>query len=235
MIVSAIIPVAGLGKRFGGETPKQFLKIADKSVIEITLRKFISVEEINTGVVVVSEKEKASSQIQFSKIKGFDQKFSIISGGIERQDSVYNGLQNIPPDTDIVVVHDGVRPLVSSQLIRNSIKSAQENGACIAALPVKDTIKRVHKSVVRETILRDNLWQVQTPQTFRYSILLEAHEKARKANFYSTDESALVEWSGHQVTVIPGEPENIKITTPDDLNLGKLYYNNTRKGAKSQR
>ena len=235
MIVSAIIPVAGLGKRFGADTPKQFLKIADQSIIEITLRKFISVEEINTGVVVVSEKEKASSQIHFTKIEGFDQKFSIISGGIERQDSVYNGLQNIPPETDIVVVHDGVRPLVSSRLIRNSIKSAQENGACIAALPVKDTIKHVHNSVVRETIPRENLWQVQTPQTFRYSILMQAHEKARKANFYSTDESAIVEWCGHQVTVIPGEPHNIKITTPADLDLGRLYYDNTRKGAKSQR
>lgn len=223
MIVSAIIPVAGLGKRFGGKTPKQFLKIADQSIIEITLRKFISVEEINTGVVVVSEKEKSSSQIQFSNIKGFDQKFSIISGGIQRQDSVFNGLQNISPETDIVVVHDGVRPLVSSRLIRNSIKSAHENGACIAALPVKDTIKRVQNSMVQETIPRENLWQVQTPQTFKYSLLMQAHEKARKANFYSTDESALVEWSGHQVTVIPGEPHNIKITTSDDLNLCRYY------------
>ena len=224
MVVSAIIPVAGQGKRFGGKTPKQFLKIGGQPIIEITLQKFISLDEINHGVVVVAESEIDSSRNLFRHIDGFDEKFKIISGGVERQDSVYSGIKNIPPDTDIVVVHDGVRPLVSSQLISKSIQTAVETGACIAALPVKDTIKRVKHGTVLETIPRDRLWQVQTPQTFKYSILREAHEKARETDFYSTDESALVEWNGHPVKIILGEYSNIKITSTVDLELSRLLY-----------
>jgi 2-C-methyl-D-erythritol 4-phosphate cytidylyltransferase len=224
MIVAAIIPVAGQGKRFGGKTPKQFLKIGDQTIIEITLKKFISLARINYGVVVVPESEKISAEKLFSKFDGFDRKFIVANGGIERQDSVYNGLKKIPPGTDIVVVHDGVRPLVSSRLIRNSINSAIKTGACIAALPVKDTIKRVKNDTVLETIPREHLWQVQTPQAFRYSILMDAHEKASEEKFYSTDESALVEWSGHPVSIVPGEHQNMKITTAADLELCRLYY-----------
>jgi 2-C-methyl-D-erythritol 4-phosphate cytidylyltransferase len=229
MIVSAIIPVAGQGKRFGEKTPKQFLEIGGQSIIEITLRKFVSIAEINYGVVVVSDKARSQSESHFQNIDGFNKKFKIISGGIERQDSVYNGLKQIPPETDIVVVHDGVRPLVSSQLICNSIKSAVETGACIAALPVKDTIKRVKKDTVLETIPREHLWQVQTPQAFSYSLLMEAHEKAKDEHFYSTDESGLVEWSGHAVKIIPGEDQNIKITTAADLELCRLFYKDAAK------
>jgi 2-C-methyl-D-erythritol 4-phosphate cytidylyltransferase len=226
MIVSAIIPVAGQGKRFGGDTPKQFLKIGNQTVIEVTLNKFITLAEIDYGVVVVNESERSTLEDQFSQIDGFDQRFSIIDGGLERQDSVYNGLKNIPPGTDIVVVHDGVRPLVSSRLIGNSIQIAKNTGACIAALPVQDTIKRVKSYIVQETISRKDLWQVQTPQTFQYEILMDAHEKARKENYYSTDESALVEWNGHPVTITPGEHQNIKITTSADLELCRYYYQN---------
>jgi len=224
MTVSAIIPVAGQGKRFGGKTPKQFLKIGEQSIIEMTLKKFISLADINHGVVVVPENEIDFSEKIFRQIIGFDQKFKITSGGEERQDSVFNGLNKIPPDTDIVVVHDGVRPLVSSQLISQSIKTAIKTGACIAALPVKETVKRVENGTVIETIPRDQLWQVQTPQTFKYSVLKEAHERARMMTYYSTDESALVEWNGHPVSVIPGEFKNIKITTTADLELARLLY-----------
>jgi len=136
MIVSAIIPVAGQGKRFGGETPKQFLDIGGQSIIETTLQKFVSHDDINHGVVVVPENDIDISRNLFRRISGFDKKFKIISGGKERQDSVYNGLESIPSNTDIVVVHDGVRPLVSRRLISESINKAFEVGACIAALPV---------------------------------------------------------------------------------------------------
>jgi 2-C-methyl-D-erythritol 4-phosphate cytidylyltransferase len=226
MVVAAIIPVAGQGKRFGGKTPKQFLKIGNESIIEITLKKFISLAEIDYGIIVVPESERPASEDLFSKIDGFDRKFKIVTGGIERQDSVYNGLRKVPSGTNIVLVHDGVRPLVSSRLIRNSINSAIKTGACIAALPVKDTIKRVKNDTVLETIPREHLWQVQTPQAFRYSVLMSAHEKARGENFYSTDESALVEWSGHPVSIVPGEHQNIKITTAADLEICRLYYKN---------
>jgi len=224
MNVSAIIPVAGQGKRFGGKTPKQFQKIGDQSIIEITLRKFVSLDEISHGVVVVSDSDVDFSRNLFRQIDGFENKFKIVIGGKKRQDSVYNGLKIIPSDTDIVVVHDGVRPLVSSQLITKSIQTAFATGACIAAIPVKDTIKRVQNDTVIETIPRDHLWQVQTPQSFRYSVLKEAHEKAKKTGFYSTDESSLVEWNGHPVNIILGEYSNIKITTKIDLELSLLLY-----------
>jgi len=224
MIVSAIIPVAGQGKRFGGQTPKQFLDIGGQSIIEITLQKFVSHVEINHGVVVVPENDINFSGTLFRRISGFEKKFKVISGGKKRQDSVYNGLESIPPNTDIVIVHDGVRPLVSSLLISKSINRALKMGACVAALPVKDTIKRVENDTVLETISRNNLWQVQTPQSFRYSVLKEAHIKARENDFYSTDESSLVEWNGHPVSIIPGESNNIKITTNADLELSRLLY-----------
>jgi 2-C-methyl-D-erythritol 4-phosphate cytidylyltransferase len=224
MTVSAIIPVAGQGKRFGGKTPKQFMKIGDKPIIEITLQKFVSHNEINHGVVAVSENEMEFSENLFRQINGFDTKFEIIIGGKERQDSVYKALESLPPNTDIVVVHDGVRPMVSSQLISLSIKTAFETGACVAALPVKDTIKRVENGTVLETIPREKLWQVQTPQSFKYSVLKEAHEKARDSDFYSTDESSLVEWNGHPVKIIRGEYRNIKITASADLELCQLYF-----------
>ena len=224
MNVSAIIPVAGQGKRFGGKTPKQFQKIGDQSIIEITLRKFVSLDEISHGVVVVSDSDVDFSRNLFRQIDGFENKFKIVIGGKKRQDSVYNGLKIIPSDTDIVVVHDGVRPLVSSQLITKSIQTAFATGACIAAIPVKDTIKRVQNDTVIETIPRDHLWQVQTPQSFRYSVLKEAHEKAKETGFYSTDESSLVEWNGHPVNIILGEYSNIKITTTVDLELSLLLY-----------
>lgn len=224
MIVSAIIPVAGQGKRFGGQTPKQFLDIGGQSIIEITLQKFVSHDEINHGVVVVSENDMDFSENLFRRIRDFEKKFKVISGGKERQDSVYNGLESIPSNTDIVIVHDGVRPLVSSQLISKSINKAYKMGACVAALPVKDTIKRAENETVLETISRDDLWQVQTPQSFNYSILKEAHQKARENEFYSTDDSSLVEWHGHPVSIILGESNNIKITTNADLELSRLLY-----------
>ena len=226
MIVSAIIPVAGQGKRFGGETPKQFMNIGGKPIIEITLQKFVSHNEIKHGVVAVSENEMKFSENIFQHIDGFDKKFEIIIGGKERQDSVINGLDCLPPNTDIVVVHDGVRPLVSPQLISLSIKTAFETGACVAALPLYDTIKRVENDTVLETIPRENLWQVQTPQSFKYSVLKEALEKARNGNFYSTDESSLVELNGHPVKIILGEYHNVKITTKADLKLSQLLYKN---------
>jgi 2-C-methyl-D-erythritol 4-phosphate cytidylyltransferase len=224
MKVSAIIPIAGHGKRFGGNIPKQFLKIGDQTIAEMTLQKFVSIADIDSGVVIVSETERAKSEKLFRNVDGFEKKFKIVIGGIERQDSVYNGLKVLPSDTDIVVVHDGVRPLASSHLIINSIQSAIRTGACIAAIPVKDTIKRVKDSKVLETIPRKDLWQIQTPQSFRYDMLMDAHEKAKRENYYSTDESALIEWSGHTVTIIEGEPQNVKITTSADLEFCRNYY-----------
>ena len=119
-------------------------------------------------------------------------------------------------DTEIIIVHDGVRPFIKSDIIRRSIETARQKGACIAAVPVKDTIKEVTGDRVIRTIPRDTLYQVQTPQTFKYEILVSAHRLAAEKNYYSTDESSLVEWAGYPVTVVNGSYENIKITTRED-------------------
>jgi 2-C-methyl-D-erythritol 4-phosphate cytidylyltransferase len=224
MVISVIIPVAGLGKRFGGSTPKQYLAIGDKPIITLTVEKFLSLAEIDYGVVVVAEEEKDTTYNFLQNIEGFNTRFKIISGGVRRQDSVYNGLQHIPSNTDVVIVHDGVRPLITSRIIQESIHEASRSGACVVAVPVKETIKRVNQYSIEETLPRSQLWQAQTPQSFKYSILNEAHKKARLANYYSTDESALVEWAGYPVKVVRGEYSNLKITTAEDLTLARLLY-----------
>jgi 2-C-methyl-D-erythritol 4-phosphate cytidylyltransferase len=224
MKVSVVIPVAGRGRRFGGDTLKQYLEIGNVPTIVLTLQKFVSLKEVSCGVVVAAENEVDRTYQLLSTLKGFENRFDVISGGDNRQDSVYRGIKHIPPDTDIIVVHDGVRPLVSTRIILNSIKTAAAEGACVTAVPAKETIKRVQKEQVIETLPRDQLWQVQTPQSFKYSILRDAHEKAYKNNFYSTDESALVEWFGFPVKVILGAYTNIKITTEEDIKLARLFY-----------
>jgi 2-C-methyl-D-erythritol 4-phosphate cytidylyltransferase len=227
MIVSAIIPVAGKGKRFGGSVPKQYMDIHGQPAITITLQKFVSLNEIDHGVVVVAEDEQEKTHKLLNHIDGFQSKFEIVPGGKERQDSVYCGIQKIAPETDIVIVHDGVRPLVTSALILESIKTAAQYGACVVAVPVKETIKQVQNDTVIKTIPRDLLWQIQTPQSFRYSIIKKAHEQAKAADFYSTDESALVEWIGYPVRIVRGDYANIKLTNMEDLELARTIF---RKG-----
>jgi 2-C-methyl-D-erythritol 4-phosphate cytidylyltransferase len=126
-------------------------------------------------------------------------------------------MQAVPDDTAVIVVHDAVRPFITHALVDRVIKAARVDGGAICALPIAETVKRVRDAVVEATIDRSALWAVQTPQAFRAEILREAHEKARRDGFFGTDESMLVERLGHRVAVVPGLPENVKITTPDDL------------------
>ena len=220
MKVSAIIPAAGLGIRMGANVPKQFLLLDGKPILHHTLSVLSQCSIVDEIVVVVSDKEveKTRQEIQRSHPKVT----KIIAGGKERQDSVSNGLLNLDSGTDIVVVHDGVRPFVSSDLVRETVEAARDFGAAIAAIPVSDTIKKVNdEGLVERTVDRGGLWRVQTPQTFQVSLLKEAFEKARADNFYGTDESSLIEYMGRDVKVIPGSEFNIKITRSDDLILGE--------------
>jgi 2-C-methyl-D-erythritol 4-phosphate cytidylyltransferase len=224
MRTAAIIPVAGRGKRFASDIPKQFQDLAGKPVICRTLEQILKVPQINTGVVVAAHDEVERIYDLLAVLPGFTQRFRVVAGGRERQDSVYNGLQSLEPDTIMVVVHDGVRPVIAPEIIRHSIAVAAREGGCVAAIPVKDTIKKVADRKITETIPRDDLWQIQTPQTFRYDILMEAHLRAREADYYGTDEASLVEWSGHPVFIIEGSDRNIKITTPGDLIVARALY-----------
>jgi len=220
MKVSAIIPAAGLGIRMGSNTPKQFLLLDGKPILHHTLSALDQCSIVDEIILVVSEQEieKGYQEIQNSHPKVT----KVIAGGKERQDSVSNGIQNLDPETDIVVIHDGVRPFVSPALISETVAAARKFGSAITAIPVSDTIKKVDKvGLVERTVDRGGLWRVQTPQTFQVSLLKKAFEKARADNFYGTDESSLIEYLGREVKVIAGSEFNIKITRSEDLVLGE--------------
>lgn len=223
MRVAAVIPVAGSGKRFASKVPKQFQRIAGQPVIAITIQNLLSTRQIGQLVFAVSKENRTVLEDILSTFKSTSVTLNTVEGGPTRQDSVYNGLNVLKSDSDVVLVHDAVRPLVSERLIRESIKIASKHGACIPVIPVKDTIKRVADGQVLETVPRENLWQVQTPQAFRYEILLEIHNNARKHCYNGSDESSLAEYCGITVQVIPGEESNLKITTPEDLKLVRCY------------
>jgi 2-C-methyl-D-erythritol 4-phosphate cytidylyltransferase len=217
--VAAIIPVAGEGKRFGGVQAKQYYKLDDHSILYHTLKNVLSIAGIKPVVVVITAGEGERTRALLGD-EGMDLNSVVfVEGGKARQDSVANGLNSLPADTDIVVVHDGVRPFITPEIIQTSIAVAERDGACIVAVPVKDTIKEVRKNRVFKTLPRENLYQVQTPQTFKHTVLKSAHHKAAREKYYTTDESALVEWAGYPVTIIPGEYRNIKITTQEDYYL----------------
>lgn len=218
MKIKVIIPASGTGERFGGRIPKQFLKIDEKEIIAHTLEKFNSIKLIDE--IIISTKLE-----YFVKLSTIIKKYNlrkvkkIVEGGKRRQDSVYNALLNSEcKEDDLILIHDAVRPFISSKKIRELISEAKKEKCVIPGLPVSETIKRADdKNFVEETIDRDNLWSVQTPQAFSFDILMKSFEKAYKENFTGTDESAIVEKAGYKVKMIDGERRNIKITTKRDL------------------
>jgi 2-C-methyl-D-erythritol 4-phosphate cytidylyltransferase len=219
----AIIPAAGLGKRMGAGQAKQFLSLHGESILSRTLEVFQKAADID-GVYLVVAADQVSAVEQdftprFSKIQ------QVVAGGAERQDSVIAGFKALPT-CDIVCVHDGVRPLLSTQDLSAVIHMAQAQGAAILGRPVHETVKRVNdQGLVQKTVDRKQLWSIQTPQCFRYEIFAEAVKKAEADNFQGTDEAMLVEYTGFPVTVIEGDVKNIKITTPHDMALAEHFIN----------
>lgn len=212
--VVAIIPSAGLGRRMGGRK-KNYLLLSGSPVLAYTLAAFEASTLIDAVIIAVAPGDEEYCRDELAPF-GFRKVSHIIAGGKERQDSVYNGLE-FAKDAEVVVVHDGARPLVTVDIIDAVIRSAFLNGAVIAAVPVKDTIKEVSDGMVARTIDRTHLVSVQTPQAFRREILVNAFQKAKADNFYGTDESSLVERAGQTVSVVRGSYENFKITTAEDL------------------
>ncbi|MCF8721455.1 2-C-methyl-D-erythritol 4-phosphate cytidylyltransferase [Nitrospina gracilis] len=220
MKVAAVIPAAGQGVRMGTNVPKQFLTLCGKPILQHTLEVFERCGAVNEIVLAVPESDldmvRQLAESVSTKIK------NVVIGGKQRQDSVYNGFQALDADTDLVVVHDGVRPFVRTEHIEASIAAAREDGAAIVAIPLSDTIKKVNKEqFVERTVDRTGLWRMQTPQTFRYALLKEAFSKALADGFYGTDEGSLIERLGHPLKIIPGSELNIKITRTEDLALGE--------------
>ena len=223
----AIIPAAGSGSRFGGQTPKQFLEIAGAPIIIHTLRRFDSCEDIGAIIVALQASEISSFEESLSGFE-FRKPVRLVPGGAERSDSILNALEAAREfDPELVAVHDAVRPFITPAQISAVLARAGEAGAAILALPATDTIKEVEGGIIRRTIDRRLIWRAQTPQAFRYEMLLRANAEARAAGLppsLTTDDSLLVENLGLEVAVVEGSAHNIKITTPEDFILAQRLF-----------
>lgn len=220
---SAVIAAAGRGKRFGDGIPKQFLPLLGKPVLAYSVETFSKSGLIDEIILVVPEDWAVKVKTDIADKLPAHKITNIISGGPERQDSVLNGLSSISGNPDIVVVHDGARPLVTLELLEEVISEASACGGAIAALPSGDTVKKSSPEMyVDGTVPRETLFFAQTPQAFRYGVLKNALSAASRDGFLGTDESQLVERTGVKVKIVKGSPYNIKITTPQDLRLGEL-------------
>lgn len=212
---SAIIVAAGAGRRFG--EPKQFAYLRAKPVLEWTLERFEAHPEVGAVVLVLpDEQDLKHYRMRYAKI------IDIVRGGEKRQDSVWQGFRLLTASApEVVLVHDGARPLVDADLISRVIAAARADGAAVPVLPLEDTIKEVRDGRIAATVDRTLLARAQTPQGFRYDVLKKALEAARRDRFYGTDEAALVERVGLAVTAVAGDPRNIKITTPIDIPIAE--------------
>ena len=219
MKVGAIIPAAGRGKRIGASVPKQFLEIQGRPLLHHTLMVFASCKLIDYVVLVMPRADV--DKMGEDWLNKYEIVRKVVVGGEQRQDSVYNGFSSLEKGTDIVVVHDGVRPFTTPQMITATVEAAQQHGAAITAIPVSDTVKQAADGFVKQTVSRDGLWRVQTPQAFQCGLLQQAFKKAKKDSYYGTDEGSLVEYLGERVKIVPGSELNIKITRKEDLVLGE--------------
>ncbi|TFD99317.1 2-C-methyl-D-erythritol 4-phosphate cytidylyltransferase [Jeotgalibacillus sp. R-1-5s-1] len=214
MNYEVVIPAAGQGKRMGADRNKLLLTVKEVPVIIHTLRVF-EADEACDGILLAihpddrEELTRLLAEYNITKVK------AMVPGGKERQNSVYEALKQA--GADIVMIHDGARPFIKKETIHSLAKKAQVSDGAIAAVPVKDTIKKVMGGTVTETVERASLWSVQTPQAFRLDLILQAHKAAEEEGFTGTDDASLVEKMGGKVTVIESDYDNIKLTTKEDL------------------
>jgi 2-C-methyl-D-erythritol 4-phosphate cytidylyltransferase len=221
-MVAAVIVAAGQGARMQSSLRKQYLLLAGLPVLARTLLIFDGCDLVDDIYLVIPKddlnfcREKIISQVKLAR------NIHLVSGGPRRQDSVFNGLQQIDSNCDIVVIHDGVRPFVNNDLVTATIKGARKFGACILGVPAHDTLKQVdaHENIVH-TLQRDNIWLAQTPQTFRCELIKKAHKKAKQEGYLGTDDASLVERLGEPVKMIRGSRGNIKITHKEDLEIAQ--------------
>ena len=227
MKVSVILPAAGLGTRMGreksGASRKQFLVLEGAPVLVHTIRKFLKCPSVDEIVVALrlEDLEWARGLIQAEHPS---KPVRVVEGGDSRQESVRNALASLPPDTDLVAVHDAVRPFVSRDLVEKVIQEAARHGAAIVGVVPVDTVKQVHKDRVRSTLSREHLVLAQTPQVFRLDLIQRAFAKAHEDNFTGTDEASLIERLEEiEVRVVQGSDRNIKITKPNDIELAQIF------------
>ena len=240
MKVSVILPAAGLGTRMSrassekaGTSRKQFMLLDGLPILVHTIRKFIAAPSV-TEIVIAIRPEDIDWARELVEKEVRTKPIRVVQGGETRQGSVQNALDSLEPDTDLVAVHDAVRPFVDPALIENVIREASEVGAAILGIVPVDTVKQVHLHKIRQTLLRERLVLAQTPQVFRYDLLKLAFQKAREDGFVGTDESSLVERLEQvEVSVVPGSERNIKITRPADMDLAHLFLSVEAAGRKA--
>jgi 2-C-methyl-D-erythritol 4-phosphate cytidylyltransferase len=228
MNVSVILPAAGLGTRMGrekaGTSRKQFMLLEGAPILIHTIRKFLHCPSV-TEIVVALRAEDMEWARGLIHQEHPSKRVRVVEGGDSRQESVENALGSLTPDTDLVAVHDAVRPFIDSELVEKVIAEAAQTGAAIVGIVPVDTVKQVHKNRIRATLSREHLVMAQTPQVFRFDLLKRAFERARKDGFTGTDESSLVERLEElDVHVVQGSDRNIKITKPSDMDLARLYF-----------
>lgn len=219
--IGVVIPAGGAGTRTGRRLPKQFLPLGGEPIITITLRHFLRHPEVAVVVVAAPPAYLTRTRRLVGRRTPAGPVLEVVPGGATRQESVGCALAAVPGDVELVLVHDAVRPFITRSLIDAVARTAREEGAAVCALPIAETVKRVHDGLVEATLDRSVLWAVQTPQGFRADLLREAYDKARRDGAEATDDAMLVERLGHRVRVVPGLPGNVKITTRSDLRAAR--------------
>jgi 2-C-methyl-D-erythritol 4-phosphate cytidylyltransferase len=227
--IAAILPAAGMGTRMGAETPKQFLELGGVPLVIFTLQRLAACSAITHFYIATLPEEIAALELRASKEK-LGRPVRVLRGGTTRQESVARALEEVPADTEIVLVHDAVRPFVTREQVERVIAEARKCGAAILGIPATDTIKEVKRvsqpedvALITATIRRERIVLAQTPQAFRYALLREVFASAAKDGATASDEASLVERLGHDVHVVHGSDRNIKITRPADLELARFY------------
>jgi len=226
-MVSAVIVAAGEGVRMKGKMRKQYLDLSGRPVLAYSIMAFDSCSLVEEIFVVVPKEDIEYCQNKILSLLDLKKCIKLVHGGAKRQDSVYNGLQEINKEnTETVVIHDGVRPFINPEDLKECILGSKKYGACILANAAVDTLKRVGESdIIATTLPRENIWLAKTPQAFQYDLILKAHEAARRFGYVGTDDASLVERLGGNVKVINGSRLNIKITKKEDLDVAKAMLN----------
>ena len=242
MKVAVILPAAGLGTRMGkgaaektGTSRKQFMLLEGSPILMHTVRKFAASPRV--GEIVIAVRAEEMEWVREMASHEFPRRVRVVEGGNTRQESVENALKSLDPDCELVAVHDAVRPFIDLETIHKVFDEAAETGAAIVGVPAVDTVKQVTRGTthvkIRATLPREKLVMAQTPQVFRYDLLLRAFQEARADGFTATDESSMVERLDVEVSVVPGSDRNIKITKPTDMEVAHLFLREEMRGAHS--
>jgi 2-C-methyl-D-erythritol 4-phosphate cytidylyltransferase len=236
--IAAIVPAAGLGTRMGADQPKQFLELDGQPLIIFTLRRLAACAAITDFFISTRADDVVFLQDRVAKA-GLGRPARVVHGGDTRQQSVANALAQVDPATEIVLVHDAVRPFVTVEQIERLIDEVRARGAAILGIPAIDTVKEVKRAslpqdvaLISATIPRERIVLAQTPQSFSYPLLRDAFRKAQQDDITASDEAALVERFGHDVFVVLGSERNLKITRPSDMDLARFYLEQERREEK---